>query len=323
MTTPTHNHTLPRTDGPYKIPLAAAALVLLGACADTVYTFQDFHDDGTSSNAQIYKISEGGGATNLSNNAHYDTSADVRHDGEKIVFRSVRGGADGHLYTMDMDGSNQAVIPNTLSAGAPRWSKFTDSSIIYFTNDIHTATEEIWRIDTNGSDKVQITFPGANRSDELAEDIDGKHIIYQRYDRDTRDRDLYVKYVWDDRPEQRMTNTPDVSESLPVASHDGSMVAYRAFHGAGVDDQIIVAQFTGAGLMTLHTINPDMPVNTNISGLDFSPNDAGIYFSAQADDSALNPINRRQELFYINLDGTAQVRLTDNTDSDTYPSTVP
>ena len=110
----------------------------------------------------------------------------------------------------------------------------------------------------------------------MADGLDGKHVVFQRYDSASHDRDLYVKYVWDNRPDEQLTNTPGISETLPVISHDGSMLAYRAFHGAGVNDQIIVAQFTpGVGLTTLHTINPAMPVNTNISGIDFSPNATG------------------------------------------------
>jgi len=307
----------------FKTSIAVGALMVLSACADTVYTFHDFHNDGSSSNSQIHKLT-GGSTTNLSNNAFFDSAADVRHNGTKIVFRSIRGGASGHLFTMDMDGSNQTEIPGTLSAGAPKWSRLTGTSVVFFTNNIHTNNEAIWRVNMDGSDKLQVTFPPPGKDDEMADDLDGKHVVFQRYDSASHDRDLYVKYVWDNRPDEQLTNTAGISETLPVVSHDGSMLAYRAFHGAGVNDQIIVAQFSpGVGLTTLHTINPAMPVNTNISGIDFSPNDKGVYFSAQADDVALNPINRRQEVFYINLDGTGQVRLTTNTDSDTYPSTVP
>jgi len=303
----------------------SGAISTLGACAETVYTFQDFHDDGTSSNSQIYKMTGiGGNITNLTNNAHSNGSADVRHDGTKIAFRSIRGGANGHIYTMDMNGANQTVVPNTLSAGAPKWSRLIGTNTLFFTNHIHTTNEAIWRIKTDGTDKAQVTFPNPGEDDEYATDLDGKFIVYQRHYSANQDRDLFAKYVWDNRPEVQLTNTPNISESLPVASHNGHMIAYRAFHGGGVNDQIIVAHFQpGVGLTTLHTINPAMPVNTNISGIDFAANDAGLYFSAQADDSNLNPINRRQELFFINFDGAGQVRLSTNTDSDTSPSTVP
>ncbi|MGD9176143.1 MAG: hypothetical protein PVF29_18400 [Desulfobacterales bacterium] len=62
----------------------------------------------------------------------------------------------------------------------------------------------------HGSALTKITNPSPNQKDEVADSIDDQHIVFSRYDpANNFDRDLYVKYIWDHRPEVRLTNTPE------------------------------------------------------------------------------------------------------------------
>ena len=183
----------------------------------------------------------------------------------------------------------------------------------------------IYRISADGSGLTKITSPSATQKDEVADSIDDKFIIFTRYDTaNNHDRDLYVKYIWDNRPEVRLTNTPDRSETLPVVSHDGKLLAYRASFGVDRDDEVHVARFTDPSTITvMHTIDLQLPADINISGIDFSRTDRELFISTQAKDVGGNLINRKQELFRVSLDGSGQRRLTNNADEDTHPSSIP
>jgi hypothetical protein len=291
---------------------------------DLIYVHQPFPFEAPSGNSQIYRMaSDGGGTTNLSNNAHYEFSPDVHHQDGRIVFISTRPGGD-RIHIMDRDGGNVTAVANTPGAGMPRWSRGPEPFIVhtYPANGVNSA---IHMIQPDGSGAQQITHPGPDEADEMADVIDGKHIVFVRLNRAANfDRDLYIKYIWDDRPPVNLTNSPNTSETLPVVSHDGRLLAYRVFLGAGQDDQVHVAEFDTEGtLNVLHTVDLDLPADINISGIDFSNDDQWLYISTQASDVPGNLINRKQEIFAVRLDGTEQRRLTNNTDADTYPSALP
>ncbi len=133
-----------------------------------------------------------------------------------------------------------------------------------------------------------------------------------------------MKYIWDNRPEVRLTNTPNQAETLPVVSHDGKMLAFRVSLGINQDDQIHVARFTSATSITvMNVIDLNLPADINISGIDFSPDDQELFVSTQAADVPGNLVNRKHEIFRVRLDGSNQLRLTNNSDEDVYPSAVP
>lgn len=290
---------------------------------DVVYVHTPYPFNGPSGNSQIYKMkSDGNNPINLSNNAYYDFSPDVRHNGQQIVFTTVRSGPD-RLYIMDITGSNVVSVPNTQAADFPKWSREANPFIV-FTYPAFSSTSAIYRIFPDGTGRTQVTFPGPNENDEIADVLDNKHIVFVRLDRANNfNRDLYVKYIWDNRPPVRLMNTPDRSETLPVISHDGQKLAFRVFLGAGQDDQVHVARLNGTSSITLlNTIDLNLPADINISGIDFSGDDTRLYISTQANDVAGNLINRKQEVFSVKLDGTDQRRLTINSDADNYPSAV-
>ena len=162
----------------------------------------------------------------------------------------------------------------------------------------------------------------------MADALGGKDMVFVRVDRVNNDNhDLYIKYLWDNRPPVRLTNTPDRSETFPVVSHDFQKLAYRVSFGSGEDELVYVTSLNGVDfgrrMTLLNTINLNLPANSHISGIDFSGDDTRLYISTQANDVPGNPDNRRQEIFSVKLDGTDQRRLTINSDADYYPSAVP
>jgi len=279
-------------------------------------------EEPTWGKPQIYRMTVNGWfKTNLSNRDRYEYAPDVQHHTKKIVF--LTGG--NMIHVMENDGSNVVEVPNAPhDAGAPRWSRAEGGNFILFSHPASTANAAIYRIAPDGSGLTQITTPALSQKDEVADSIDDKHIVFSRYDATTHDRDLYVKYIWDNRPEVRLTNTPGTSETLPVVSHDGSMMAYRVYLGVNQDDQVHVARLDSPTSITvLHGIDLQLPADINISGIDFSRDDTALFVSTEADDVSGSLINRKQEIFRVNLDGSGQRRLTNNADEDVTPSAVP
>ena len=303
--------------------LSILAVFLLSSCT-VLYTHRDMAGDpSTWGKYQIYRMwGNGWFKTNISNRNRNEQLADIRIDGEKILFVTTAN----TIEVMDRDGSNPVPIPNVPTDSAyPRWSMGNIPYFFVFAHPSSHAQTAIWRVNQDGTNLVQVTHPSATQSDETATIINDKEMIFSRYDSaNNQDRDLYLKYMWDNRPEVRLTNTPNISESLPVMSHDRTMLAYRAFQSSA-SDQIIVATVDRINgiLTTIHTISLRSPAAYNISGIDFSKDDKQLFFSAQANDVPGTLINRKQEIFRVNIDGTNQVRLTNNSDWDTSPSAVP
>ena len=296
----------------------------LSGCATVVYQHREMAgEEPTWGKAQIYRMWDNGWfKTNLSNRDRDEYEPDVQHRSQQIVFLAE----ENKIHVMDGNGSNVTEVPVApLDAGAPRWSRGEGGSFILFSHPTSFMQSAIYRIAPDGSALTKITSPSVTQKDEVADSIDDKHIVFCRFDSaNNYDRDLYVKYIWDNRPEVKLTNTPDRSETLPVVSHDGRLLAYRVYFGTGQDDQVHVASFNGpASITVLQTIDLQLPADKNISGIDFSKNDKELFISIQVNDVAGNLMNRKQEIFRVRLNGTHQQRLTNNADEDICPSAVP
>lgn len=306
----------------YKMIILMCVFYALSGCV--VYQHRDMAgEEPTWGKTQIYRMWVNGWfKTNISNRDRYEYAPDIHHKSKKIVFL-IEG---NKIHIMDSNGSNVREVLNApMDAGSPRWSRGKGGGFILFSHPFSTAQSAIHRIASDGSALTKITNPSVSQKDEVADSIDDKHIVFSRYDSaNNHDRDLYVKYIWDNRPKVRLTNTPDTSETLPVVSHDGKLLAYRVSFGPGQDDQVHVAKFNGpASISVLHTIDLQPPADINISGIDFSRNDKELFISTQAKDVPGTLINRKQEIFRVRLDGSNQKRLTNNADEDVRPSSIP
>ncbi|MEM9556894.1 MAG: hypothetical protein AAGC60_21725 [Acidobacteriota bacterium] len=289
---------------------------------DVVYAHRS-ESGPAAGRSQIYRMgSSGASPVNLSNSQFSDGTPDVEHGDGRIAFSSSRG--SDWLHIMQGDGSGVVAIPGTELASRPRWSNLPwGEPFVVFTRGIGSPNASIWRVGLDGSGARQITFPADNESDELADVYDLKYVVFSRYLRDEGQRDLFLQYMHDDRPPVRLTDTPDISETLPVVSRDNSRIAYAVRpHGARAD-RVVIAKLSQGSLVVTRSVSLASPsADVNLSGIDFWPGGDGLYVSIQVDDVASPLLHRRQEVFAVDFAGN-QWRLTSNSDLDVYPSAAP
>lgn len=288
---------------------------------DVVYV----HQESSTAATQIYRMPAGGPpAVNLSNSIHSEWAPDVHHADARIVFTAAPAQNPNRLHIRQIDGSHFTSIPNTEMASYPRWSFGTywgDPFVVY--RRAMGGNSAIWRIDADGTDERQLTFPGSGETDEVADVMGAKDIVFSRLHRGEGQRDLYSQYMHDTRPSVRLSETPDRSESLPVISHDLSLIAYKVRDHATGQETIHVGTASWRELLPpIHVISMGPPTGRNITGLDFWPDDQGLYVSVEATNVPSSVNNHRQEIFSVDFAGNVQ-RMTVNQASDTYPSAVP
>lgn len=247
--------------------------------------------------------------TNLTNNARSNRSPAISPDGTRMAFISDRSLrvmrlADGDEHTLDVgDGP----------FGCVRWAGHQ----LAFVAPANTRGSAVWVVSDHGGEPTRITDPGI-ASDELVAFVDhGHRVVFDRYDPATSDRDLWITDL-DGSHLRRLTRTPDVAETLPVASHDGRYLAYRAFM-AGQDGIRVIALANGE---VVHDFAlPEGLVN--ISGIDFAADDQALVFGADDLDVGGSLENVKGELFRSDLDGGDLVRLTKNAAYDGQPVVIP
>jgi Tol biopolymer transport system component len=291
-------------------------LVFICGCGASVVFVSD--RDGRD---QIYSMAGNGfNQQNLSNNSAYEHFPDISPDATKIAFSSFRNPPGENIYIMGLDGQNiQQVTTGIGQRTRPRWAP---NGLIAFTHPAYTQGARIWTIRSDGSGLAAVTSPGPNESDDSGLDFydAGRMIVFSRYDGTTQRRDLYSTNSDGAGSPQQITNTPDISEVLPVVSHDGRLLAYRAFiHGTGRDSIRIVSTGNWA-LVREIALQP--PADINISGISFRGDDQGLYVSVQASGIPDSDIGKKQEIFSIGIDGQNQQRLTNNEWGDTSPVAI-
>ena len=296
--------------------LVCAMLFLLCGCGAGLVFVSD--RDGRD---QIYSMAASGfNQRNLSNSIAHDHSPDISPDADTIVFSSFRNPPGENIYIMDLDGQNvRQLTTGTGQRTRPRWAP---NGLIGFAYPSYTGKARIWTIRSDGSGLAAVTGPGSNESDDNGHDFfnAGAMIVFSRFDGTTQKRDLYATRSDGTGSLQRITNTPDISEVLPVVSHDGRLLAYRAFYHATGRDAIRIVSTGNWGLVREITLQP--PADVNISGLTFRGDDQGLFVSVQASDIPDMNVGKRQEIFSVGIDGQNQQRLTNNGTGDSWPVAI-
>ena len=275
-------------------------------------TVSDFHQ-------QIFKInSDGSQPVNLSNNENFETSPDVNHRTKKIVFDSSEGG----LTTMDLSGNNRTVIPQTFLGGNPKWSR-NDESFIVYTNLPSNVNNSLHRVHPDGSDNVEIVKAGDGKVIRTADVVDDNHVVYSEDGGGGIDSDLFIKDMRETSAVVNLTNTPDSSERYPVISHDGKLIAYLVTKSKEFKRvEIHIARLTLPGTITdINVIHLDVPAGRFLRDLDFSNDDAWVYVSSTIVET--EGTTNTNQIFSIKVNGTGQVRVTMNSETDLEPSVAP
>ncbi|MBV8761818.1 MAG: PD40 domain-containing protein, partial [Deltaproteobacteria bacterium] len=245
-------------------------------------------------------------ATNLTNDARWNSSPAISPDGTRMAFIKERS-----LRIMRLaDGEERTVDVGDGPFGCVRWAGHR----LAYVAPANTRGSAVWVVSEHGGSATQLTNPGA-ASDELVTFIDhGRRVVFDRYDSATSDRDLWVIDA-DGGSERRLTSTTDIAETLPVASHDGRLLAYRAFRAS--HDGIRVMSLADGAIVQDWVLPAGL---VNISGIDFAADDQALVFGADDEEVGGSLENVKGELFRAGLDGSGLVRLTKNASYDGQPA---
>lgn len=297
-----------------------------------VYEHIAYTTDTDRGPTQIFKMNADGSAVNLSNNNNTEQKPDVSPDGREIAY--VR---DGRLHVMGINGENPTQITDMDDVSRPRWLTLDRDVFIFFIRN----GEEVYRINRSGTTPTLVTSPGGRLSDVHADRFTGKDLVIERSDANAafdvdevgRDvfgsgffnSDLFAKDAFDDDPVVRLTDTPDLIESLPTgANRTESLIAYSVLDPRNKSCQVQVATIDfDLRLTVLRTITIREGTDWGISGISFSADDSRLLVSTRSSTLFGMTDARKYEIYSVNVDGTDLQRLTFNTDLDDYPSAVP
>jgi Tol biopolymer transport system component len=191
----------------------------------------------------IYKAdSDGSNIVPLTNQKGYDAEATVSPKGDRIVFTSIRDG-DIDLYTMDLDGGNVKRMTNEPGYDGGAFYSYDGTKIVYRASRPKTDEElkefkelvanglvrpsnlELYIMDADGSNKVQITNNGAANFAPFMFS-DGKRIIFCSNMDDPKGRnfDLFAVNI-DGTGLERITYN-ETFDGFPMFSPDGKKFVF-------------------------------------------------------------------------------------------------
>ncbi|MGH2986072.1 MAG: hypothetical protein ACRDLO_05215 [Solirubrobacterales bacterium] len=182
---------------------------------------------------------DGSGLTRLTNNQAENSGPSFSPDGQRIVFASDRDGT-AEIYVMNADGSGLTRLTNNAAPDfSPAFSP--DGQRIAFQSiRIHGANPEVYAMDADGSDEVQLTAHGLGADPSFSPD--GARIAYGGL-AGTR----YEIFVMNSDGSGQTALTDDASPvRSPSFSPDGARIAYsRQF--SFIDNEIFVMNSDGSG----------------------------------------------------------------------------
>jgi TolB protein len=204
---------------------------------------------------------DGSDLKRLTSTPGYDAESTFSTDGRKIVFTSMRDG-DLDIYTMDADGKHVRRLTTELGYdGGPFFSR-DGKQIVYRAyhpqtpeqiarykqklkeNLIEPTVFEIWVMNSDGSDKRQVTRLGA-ASFAPYFFPDGKRIIFASNVNDPkgRDFDLYMINI-DGTGLERITYN-DTFDGFPMFSPDGKKLVFASNRNGKVkgDTNVFIADW--------------------------------------------------------------------------------
>jgi hypothetical protein len=236
-----------------------------------------------------------------------DSMPDVSHDGKWVAFKRIVGGFD-RVIVRKVDDAAGASEKNLAQGTRPRWAAAGDW--IVFRNQ-----GKIYQVRPDGTSLTQITNPPAGITDNFGHDYWNANIVVFGRGTGTGSGDTVGIYL-QDIPTGTVTG-PVLAGSMPVVSHDGSLMASEVKIATGAALFHFINIYEIPALRFVHrfgfTYGPNNPSVSNVGGIAFSADDARLLFSA------IPPNETKREIYSIKLDGSDMKRLMTNVWDDFYP----
>jgi Tol biopolymer transport system component len=184
-------------------------------------------------NGSIYTVNrDGSGKVALTNPSTNDQWPTWSPDGTRIAFQTWRHvDGDVDIYVMNADGTGLVRLTSHIAADRhPSWSP--DGSKIAFTSNRTTGYNDIFTMNTDGSNKVCLTcFDGKVYDDYYADWLPDGRIIFNS-GRELVNMGAYVMNA--DGSNQTMIGSTTLDYAVPnAASEDGSRIIFYARRGGG------------------------------------------------------------------------------------------
>jgi len=271
----------------------------------TISDFRNFTTD-RDGDFEIYRMDDDG--SDQANVTEFstadDTAPELCVDGLRLVFVSDRDDSSGDVFIMDVDGTDQTnLTPDTAGdvdkdpdCGLP--SSSSGPTIVFATN--RDGNYEIYRMGIDGSDLTRLT----NNSIADGEPTwCGSNIVF------TKDGDLWLMGEWGEDERELSCSLPP--ESQPSCHPSGNIVAYSKYLPSS-SNEIFRLNICSSGCpcvgevrLTTNTV-PDFQPS-------WSPGGRYIAFGRL--------VSSDYEIYRMDAeDGSSQVVLTDNDDTDNIPS---
>ena len=261
-----------------------------------------FHTDRDGDD-EIYLIdADGDGVTNLTREPLSNDGAAPLPDGSAIVYNSAPSWQDSSLMLVNPDGTGAVTL---VATGGYNWDvRFTsDGSRMVFVTEGQPASR-LRSVRLDAMDLLDLT-DGTSPVWDVAVRPHGQQVAYVM--QSNGNGEIYVIGVGGGAV-TNLTNNAAMDDS-PAYSPDGSRIAFVS---------------TRSGIRDIYIMDADgsNPVNLSNTAVDaegdpqFSPDGTKILWTAKSG-------NMTQRVTVANLDGTGQVALTDNANSQFEPAWSP
>jgi Tol biopolymer transport system component len=245
-------------------------------------------------------------------------------DNGRLAFTAFSGSRPD-IFTIAPDGSDLRNHTNHPATDADADLAADGSQFVFYS--LRDGPAEIYKMQLNGTGVTRLTnAPGGNT--EPAWSPDGSRIVFTSF----RDGNAEIHVMnADGSGQKRLTNEP-TADSEPVFSPDGSKIAFSSFRNDRNRSQpvpeiyIMNADGTDQTRLTTSPEGPEDPTGEAPAGNrdpDFSPDGSRIVFSSRRDANDPEPAAGRDfrtpEIYVMNVDGSDQTRLTNNTSFDRQP----
>lgn len=237
--------------------------------------------DGDS---EVYRMNpDGSGITYLTENAVRDGDPSWAPDGRSLAFESYRDGGSSEAYRMDADGND---VTRLTFNGPPEdrgtsWSPDGEQIAFHSTRDpgpgSHGGNFEVYRMDADGSDQVNLTNHPAFDA-QPAWSPDGSKVAFNT-NRDGGDFEIYVMNS-DGTGLERLTSSPG-EDSGPTWSPDGSQIAFQSRRDGNLE--IYRMDADGSDVTRLTNNDTGTPFTTFDAFAAWSPDGERIAFTSGRD----------------------------------------